>query len=384
MTKEWFYRNFKGDPIIWLVIFALSIFGILVVYSATGSLAYKMMQGNTEHYLVKHSFLVALAIGAMWFAHKIDYRYYSSLSRLALIFSVPLLFIAWKFGTNFNDASRSITIPIINQAFQPMDLAKLALIANLASMLAKRQQNIKDFKDSLIPMLIWCGLICGLIAMTNFSSAILLFVTCLLLLFIGRVPLKYLIMLVFVGALAGGVAYSIGQRGETVISRIEDFFNKDEIEFQAKQSYIAIATGGLTGKGPGQSDQRNFLPNSYDDFIYAIIIEEYGLVGGGFVLLLYLILLYRGMRVAARSEKAFGGLLSAGLSFAIVLQALINMAVVVGLGPITGLPLPMISMGGTSLLFTGLSIGIILSVSRSTESEMNFKLEKDHNVAKAA
>ena len=178
MRKEWFYKNFKGDPVIWLAIFALSIFSVLAVYSATGTLAYKMMGGNTEHYLFKHSMLIALGLFAMWFAHRIDYRYYATLSRLALFVSVPLLVLTWRFGINFNEASRSITIPLINQAFQPSDLAKLALIASLASMLSKKQQQIRDLKETLIPMLIWCGLICTLIAMTNFSSAILLFATC--------------------------------------------------------------------------------------------------------------------------------------------------------------------------------------------------------------
>ena len=385
MIKSWADRNLKGDPVIWFVVLALSVLSILVVYSATGTLAYKRMEGDTEHYLIKHSMLVLLGLFAMWGAHKIDYRYYSGLSRLALWISVPLLFITWKFGMNINEASRWIHIPIINQAFQPSDLAKLALIAHLATMLSKRQQNIKDIKESLIPILLWCGVICGLIALTNMSTAILLFGTCMILMFIGRVPVKYLFMLVFVGMLAGSIALMVGQRGNTVASRLEDYFNPEELSFQAKQSYIAIATGGITGKGPGQSDQRNFLPHPYSDFIFAIIIEEYGLAGGAIVIILYLILLYRGMRTVARSEKAYGGLLSAGLSFALVLQAMVNMAVAVGLVPVTGLPLPLLSMGGTSLLFTGLSLGIILSVSRSEEPDNSTNHSREiGNMAKAA
>lgn len=377
MKKEWFYKNFKGDPIIWLTVFSLSVFSIWVVYSATGPLAYKMRGGNTEHYLLKHSMLVLLALAAMWATHKIDYRYFSALSRYALWISVPLLIVVWQFGVTFNEASRSITIPIINQAFQPSDLAKLALIANLAGMLSRRQQNIDDFKETLIPMLLWCGLICGLIAMTNFSTAILLFITCMLILFIGRVPVKYLMMLVLVGILSGSVAFTIGQRGSTVVSRVQDFVNQKDIPFQATQSYIAIATGGIAGKGPGNSSQRNLLPNSYDDYIFAIVVEEYGLMGGVALVFLFLVLLYRGMRTAARSDRAFGGLLSAGLSFAIVMQAMVNMGVVVGLGPITGLPLPLMSMGGTSLLMTGIAFGMILSVSRSAESEQEFMRQED-------
>jgi cell division protein FtsW len=272
---------------------------------------------------------------------------------------------------NVNDASRWINIPVINQAFQPSDLAKLALIVTIASMLAKRQQTIENIKESLIPILLWIGVICGLIAMTDLSTSVLIFGTCMLLLFIGRVPIKYLALLVLIGAVAGSVALYVGQRGDTAISRIESFFDEDNIPFQAKQAYIAIATGGISGKGPGQSDQRNFLPQSYSDFIYAIIIEEYGMIGGAVILFLYLALLYRGTKTVMNSDRAYGGLLSAGLSFALVLQAMVNMAVAVGLGPITGLTLPMVSMGGTSQLFTGVALGIILSVSRGEIDEVS-------------
>ncbi|MEM8892951.1 MAG: putative peptidoglycan glycosyltransferase FtsW [Bacteroidota bacterium] len=371
MNGSWIKRNLQGDPVIWFIVIALSIMSILVVYSATGSLAYQKMQGDTEYYLIKHSMLVVLSLFAMWVAHKIDYRYYAKLSWLALWLSVPLLLITWKFGMNVNDASRWIQIPMINQAFQPSDLAKLALIVTIASMLAKRQQTIDDIKESLIPILLWIGVICGLIAMTDLSTSLLIFGTCMLLLFIGRVPMQYLVMLVVIGAIAGSVALYVGQRADTAISRIESFFDEEEIPYQAQQAYIAIATGGISGKGPGQSDQRNFLPQSYSDFIYAIIIEEYGMIGGATVLILYLALLYRGTKTVMTSERAYGGLLSAGLSFALVMQAMVNMAVAVGLGPITGLTLPMVSMGGTSQLFTGVALGIILSVSRGEIDEVS-------------
>lgn len=361
--KQWVDRNLKGDPVIWAVVFALSIISILVVYSATGTLAFKHMR-NPESYLMKHTLLIALSLFAMWAAHRIDYRYYSKLSRLALWLSVPLLIYTFKDGVVINDAARWLRIPVLNTTFQPSDLASLALIISLASMLSKRQQNIKDFKESLIPMLIWCGVICGLIALTNLSSAILLFVSCMLIMFIGRVPVKYLAMLVFVGVLAGVGAISFGQRAETAWNRIEAFIYGKELPYQAEKATMAVATGGLFGKGPGKSHQRNVLPNPFSDYVYAIIIEEYGIVGGVIVLILYLILLSRGMKGVDESDRAFGGLLSSGLCFSIVLQAMVNMGVVVGLGPITGLPLPLVSMGGTSLLFTGLSIGIILSVSR--------------------
>ena len=212
MIKEWTNEHLKGDPVIWFIVFALSVLSILVVYSATGTLAYTQMEGNTEHYLFKHTSLVLLSWVAMWIAHKVDYRYYAKLSKFALYLSVPLLFITWKFGVNINDASRWLTVPFINQAFQPSDLANFALIVTLASMLAKRQENIEDIKESLIPMLLWIGVICGLIAMTNLSSAALIFVTCMVVMFIGRVPIKYLAMLALIGIVAGGIGMAIGQR----------------------------------------------------------------------------------------------------------------------------------------------------------------------------
>ena len=371
--KAWIDEQFKGDPIIWAIVILLSLFSILVVYSATGTLAYKTAGGNTELYLIRHSFLVFLSLFVMWLAHKMPYRKYALYARLFMYLSIPLLLFTYLFGSNINDANRWLTIPVINQAFQPSDLAKLSLIAALAAMLAKGQSNIKDFTGTFLPIILAIGVICGLIGMANMSTAILLLVTCLLIMFIGRVPVKYLGLVVMVGVMGLTIAVFTGQRGDTFWSRIEAFWeSKDDdskIPFQAEQSYIAIATGGISGKGPGNSEQRNSLPHPYSDFIYAIIIEEYGMVGGATVLFLYLALLYRGMRIVANSNKAFGGLLSAGLSFALVIQALVNMAVAVGLGPITGLPLPLLSMGGTSLVFTGTALGIILSVSRGDHSD---------------
>tara|TARA_X000001036_G_C20659524_1_gene798366 strand:- start:302 stop:1489 length:1188 start_codon:yes stop_codon:yes gene_type:complete len=367
-VKEWAYENLKGDSVIWLIVLLLSIFSVLVVYSATGSLAYRYVGGNTEYYLLKHGALVFLSLFAMWGVHKIDYRYYAKISKLLLWISVFLLIVTWLFGANINEASRWLTIPIINQAFQPSDLAKLALIVTLSSMLSKRQQNIQDFQRAIIPMLIWIGLICGLIAMTNISDAVLLFSTCMVVLFIGRVPLKFIAMLVIIGGFAGMIAFQFGQRGGTALSRVEAFFG-DEIPYQAQQGYAAIATGRLFGKGPGQSDQRNFLPSAYSDFIYAIIIEEYGFLGGIIVIFLYLSLLYRGMKATTHSETAYGGLLVSGLVFSIIFQAMINIGVTLGLGPITGVTLPLLSMGGTSQLFFGIAIGMILSV---TQGELSY------------
>jgi cell division protein FtsW len=385
--KIWADENLQGDRVIWAVVFALSLISILVVYSSIGTLAFKRTE-SPESFLIKHTFTVLVGIAAMWFAHRVDYRYYSRLSKFALWISIPLLIYTFTNGVSINDAARWIHVPIIG-SFQPSDFASLALIVNLASMLSKRQQNIDDIKESLIPILFWCGIISGLIALTNLSTAVLLFLTCMLIMFIGRVPTKYLAMLVFVGVLFGALAVKFGVRGETAKSRITNFMNGDELPFQAKHARIAVATGGVAGKGPGNSDQRNILPHPYSDFIYAIVIEEYGMVGGVVVLVLYLVLLHRGMKAAYNSDKAFGGLLSAGLSFDLVCQALVNMGVVVGLGPITGQPLPLISMGGTSMVFTGLSVGIILSVSRGDRDQewkknSDEKENKNVTTAKAA
>jgi cell division protein FtsW len=383
-VKTWADANLKGDKVIWAVVFALSLISILLVYSSIGTLAYKRTV-SPERLIITHTLHVVIGLAAMWFAHKIDYRYYSRLSKIGLLASIPLLIFTFTNGITINDAARWIQIPVINTSFQPSDFASLALIVNLASMLAKRQQNIEDIKESLIPILFWCGVICGLIALTNFSSAILLLLTCFLIMFIGRVPAKYLVMLVFVGVLFGALGLKFGVRSETAKNRIMSFIEGTELPFQAKHARIAVATGGIVGKGPGNSDQRNILPHPYSDFIYAILVEEYGMAGSVVLVILYLVLLHRGMKAAYNSERAFGGLLSAGLSFDLVCQAMINMGVVVGLGPITGQPLPLVSMGGTSMVFTGIALGIILSVSRGEQDESFAQTElKENKIAKAA
>jgi cell division protein FtsW len=381
--KDWLQRNLKGDPIIWTIVLLLSIISILVVYSSTGSLAFKKMGGDTEAYLRKHGSLVLLSWVAMYVAHRIDYRLYAKITRVLLIVSIPLLIGVLFFGRSSGGATRQYLLPFIGLSFQPSDLAKLALISSLAAMLAKRQQNIDDFQKVFVPVLAWVGVICALIAVANFSTAGMLFATCFLLMYMGRVPGKYLTSLVLVGIFAIGMALILGQRWGTFVSRISTYSkmvtdntseeitdknSQDEL-FQARQSYIAISTGGFLGKGVGHSEQRNILPLAYSDYIFAIIVEEFGLVGGGFVVFLYLALLYRSMLAVSRTDRPFGGLLSAGLGFSLVVQAFINMGVAVGLLPVTGQPLPLLSMGGTSLLFTGLAIGIILSVSRNDLQE---------------
>ena len=388
--KIWTDKNLKGDPIIWAIIIAFSLFSILVVYSAIGSLAYKKTGGDTEHFLIKHSILVFFSIALTWLSHKVNYKLYWGISKIALWLSPFLLIYGYFFGSKINETSRTFMIPIINQSFQPSDFAKLALIIALARMLTKRQSEIEKaltlesveqiMNKSLWPAILWCSGICGLIALTNFSTAVMLFMTCLLLMYIGRVPLKQLGLLCLIGGVAGLSGLAIGDRLGTVISRINKFLFATEIPFQAEQGFIAIWRGGFFGMGPGNGIQKDFLPHPYSDFIYATILEEWGMLFGVIVILLYLALLYRGMKTIVNSERAFGGLLSAGLCFSIVIQAMINMGVSVGLGPITGQPLPMMSMGGTSLLFTGISLGIILSVSRGDIVEDDIEEVKEEQI----
>jgi cell division protein FtsW len=364
----------QGDKVIWLVVAFLSLFSILAVYSSTGTLAYRFQSGNTEYYVIKHFIILIMGLFLMFVAHKIKYTYYSRLSQLALIIAVPLLVLTLFMGTNINEANRWITLPVVNLSFQSSDFAKLALIMYIARLLTKKQENIKDFKSAFLPIILPILVVCGLILPANLSTAVVLFATSVILMFIGRVSIKYILAVLLTGAVFFSIFIAIllmspdSGRLYTWKNRIENFTNRENADtYQSDQAKIAIATGGITGKMPGNSVQRNFLPQAYSDFIYAIIIEEYGLIGGFIVLLLYLILMFRGVRIAHRSPGTFGAFLAAGLTFSLVFQGMINMAVTVDLLPVTGQPLPLVSMGGTSLWFTSLAIGIILSVSRKIE-----------------
>lgn len=362
-----------------MVVLLLSLMSVLVVYSSIVALAYRYKAGDTEYYLIKHSLIIAFGLFLMYLTHKVKYTYYSRLSQIALFIAVPLLLFTLLKGVSAGDASRWLKIPGTTLTFQTSDFAKLALIVYVARLLALKQEQIKDFKSAFVPIVIPILIICGLILPANFSTAAVLFTTCLVLMFIGRVNLKYIAILVGAGVLCLAIFIAIvlafpniNNRVSTWKARIEAFSHGDsEQNYQSEQAKIAIATGGPFGKGPGNSTQRNFLPQASSDFIYAIIIEEYGSFLGGFVIIfLYLVMLYRTVRVSIKSEKTFGSLLAIGLCFSLVFQAMINMAVAVNLFPVTGQPLPLVSMGGTSIWFTSIAIGIILSVSRETEKEV--------------
>jgi len=380
------FNKLHGDRVIWAVVLILSIISILAVYSSIVTLAYKYREGNTEYFLFKHGIILLVGFGLMYLMHSIQYKYYSRAAQVALIVAIPLLLLTLITGVNINEASRWLVIPVINQSFQTSDLAKLALIMYVARVLSKKQENIKDFKESFLPVIIPILLVCGLILPANFSTAAILYTCCMILLFIGRIKILHIIGLLMIAIMSLSVfifvAYNSEDSGRlgTWKNRVESFTSGESSDnYQAEQSKIAIATGEIFGKQPGGSIQRNFLPHPYSDFIYAIIIEEYGLIGGTGLLFLYLILLFRGIRISLKCPKTFGSLLAIGLSLSLVFQALINMAVAVNLLPVTGQPLPMVSMGGTSIWFTCIAIGIILSVSRETETSNGKNIQHEGN-----
>ena len=382
----------RGDKVIWVTVILLALMSLLVVYSSTGLLAYRYNKGNTEIYLFKQVMFITIGVAIIYFAHRVNYTLYSRWSKILFLIAIPLLIYTLFFGVRLNEGSRWIRLPLINLTFQTSDLAKLALFMYLGRLLSRKQNVIKDFKKGFLPVIIPVLIICILIAPANLSTAMLTGATSLLLMFIGRVSTRHIlatigiacIPLVFLITLAVGYydqtegkseelpAFLESGRIPTWTKRVQNFiFDSPQIDkeenYQINQAKIAIAKGNWIGLGPGNSEQRNFLPHPYSDFIYAIIIEEYGLAGGAFIIFVYLLFLYRSIRIFKRCPYAFGAFLALGLSFTLVIQALINMAVNVNLFPVTGVTLPLISMGGSSFLFTCLSIGIILSVARNVE-----------------
>jgi len=314
-----------------------------------------------------------MGLGIIFVTHSIPYKYYSRLSQLFLYASILLLIVTFFLGTSINQATRWLTLPGLGFTIQTSDFAKLALIMYLARLLSQKQNEIKDLKLSFMPVLWPVLLVCMLILPSNLSTALILLTTSIILMFIGRVRTLYLVALIGSGVFVIGIFIAIvlyskseGRLG-TWRNRIESYVGGQGENYQSEQSKIAVATGGLIGKGPGNSSQRNFLPHPYSDFIYAIIIEEYGLIGGIFIIAFYMWLLYRAGVIVRRADRTFPALLAIGLTVSIVLQAMINMAVVVGLVPVTGQPLPLVSMGGSSLVFTSVAIGIILSVSHGIQ-----------------
>ncbi|HVF80888.1 MAG TPA: FtsW/RodA/SpoVE family cell cycle protein [Flavisolibacter sp.] len=395
-------HNTRGDKVIWALVLLLVLVSLLVVYSATGSLAYKKYKGNTEIYLFKQITFIGIGFLIIYFAHRVNYTIYSRVAKILFLFSIPLLLYTLFFGVTMNEGSRWIRLPIINMTMQTSDLAKLALFMLIARILSRKQTKIKDFKKGFLPVIIPVAVTCMLIAPANLSTALLLGASCMLLLFIGRVSTKHLLLtigcamipvvfLIMAAVIKHGSAANeeevatattvkkekssrLTARVDTWIGRVENFIYgskdgavNDDDHYQVNQAKIAIARGGIMGRGPGNGEARNFLPQAYNDYIYATLIEEYGLMGGAFIIFIYLVFLYRSIRLFKKCPYAFGAFLALGLSFTLVIQAMANMAVNVNLFPVTGVTLPLVSMGGSSFLFTCLSIGIILSVARNVE-----------------
>lgn len=372
---------FRGDKVIWMIVVFLTLISMLVVYTSSDSLAYRSYHDNNTKVLMQHLLMLGFGLFALLVAANIRYRRYAKIMSMLFWISIPLLLYTLLFGKTLNNASRVINLGFVT--FQTSDLAKVALIGMLARILTVYRDRLDNLKDLFLLVMVPILAVVGLIFRENFSTAAMIFTTCIVMMFLGKIKMKYIFGFIGTIAVVGAFAILIllqvmknnpdkMNRSMTWVNRIERFVGKgedeanknDEKDFQITQSKIAIAGGGVFGKMPGKSTQRTILPHPYSDFIYAIIIEEYGLVGGVFVLLLYLILLYRATRIMIRAPQSFGAMLAFGLAFSIVMQALVNMGVAVGLLPVTGQPMPFVSRGGTSLAFTGLAIGIIISVSR--------------------
>ena len=366
-------KNLKGDRGIWVIVALLCLASVLAVYSSTGTIAFRYNGGHAEIHLIKHVVIAMVGILLCYMCYSTHYSVYSKIAPILLVASIPLMLYTMFFGPEINDARRWISIPGIGLSFQTSDIASIALIMYIARSLSMKQEVIKDFKSAFLPLMMPIIVVCGLIAPNNLSTALLLFLTSMTLMFIGRVHLKYIFMLILLGAVFLTALVLLGNifpeavRVATWTSRVGEFFTNSDGGYQIQQAKIAIADGGWFGVGPGLSTQRNYLPYSYADFIYAIICEEYGLFGGALIIFLFLLLFIKCTSIVTRSPKTFGALLAMGLCLNIVIQAFANIAVSVNLVPVTGLTLPLVSKGGTSMLITCMAFGMILSVSRYIE-----------------
>ena len=368
------YAELRGDRVIWMILLLLSIFSILAVYSSTGTIAYKLSGGNTTGYLIKHILILGFGLFLAYLAYLTPYMRFMKLAPWLWLIALGMLIFTLGFGVEINHARRWIRIPFVGLTFQTSDFAKLALILVVAREITRHKDYIKDFNKAFMPIIMPIIIMCGLIAPADLSTALVLFATCFSMMFIGRVDVKYLglLILLWVVLFAGLiVVWKFAPdvvRVDTWTTRISEFMG-DRVDgsFQNQQAKIAIANGEIFGMGPGNSIQRNYLPTPYADFIYAVFCEEYGLVGSFLLLSLYVLLFFRVTRLVTISEKSFGAMVAIGLSLNIVIQALANMAISVHLVPVGGLTLPMVSWGGTSVLFSCLFFGIILSVSRYIE-----------------
>ncbi|WP_346883043.1 FtsW/RodA/SpoVE family cell cycle protein [uncultured Algibacter sp.] len=373
------FKNIKGDRLIWAIVALLAILSFLPVYSAASNLAYKSGSGNTFTFFIKHFVHLILGFAIIYGVHKIPYRYFKGLSLVMIPIVLVLLGLTMMQGTTIEgaNASRWIQIPIVGVSFQSSTLAAVVLMVYVARYMSKIKDKVVEFKQTILPLWVPVFLVLILILPANFSTAAIMFLMIVVLVFLGGYPIRYLAIIIGSGILvltlfvlaAKAFPDAMPNRVDTWIGRLESFSNPEDTEadYQIEKAKIAIATGGIQGVGPGKSIQKNFLPQSSSDFIFAIIIEEYGLIGGFVIMTLYLWFLFRIVIVAQKSDTIFGKLLVLGVGLPIVFQALINMAVAVELFPVTGQTLPLISSGGTSIWMTCLAVGIILSVSAKRE-----------------
>ena len=373
------FQHIKGDKTIWAVVSLLALFSFLPVYSSSSSLAYLYGDGNTLKFLLKHFAHLVLGFVILFGVHKVPYHYFKGLSVIALPIVLILLVVTMTQGTTIEgaNASRWIRIPFVGFTFQSSTLASVVLFTYVARYLARIKDKTVTFKETLLPLWFPVFIVLALILPANFSTAAIIFSMISILVFIGGYPIKYLLIILFAGALfltlfvvsAKAFPSLFPNRVDTWMSRIDNFTDGEETEadYQIDKAKAAIASGGITGLGPGKSIQKNFLPQSSSDFIYAIIVEEFGLVGSLFLMSLYMLLLFRFVIVAHKAETIFGKLLVIGVGLPIVFVALVNMAVAVEIFPVTGQTLPLISSGGSSIWMTCMAIGMVLSVSAKRE-----------------
>ena len=384
------FNNIKGDRLIWAIVALLGIFSFLPVYSAASNLAYITGNGSTSAFFVKHFMHLFLGFAIMYGIHKIPYRYFRGLSMVMIPIVLVLLVITMTQGTVIEgaNASRWIQIPLVGMSFQTSTLASVVLMVYVARYMSKIKDKQITFKESVLPLWMPVFVILALILPANFSTAAIMFLMVVILVFLGGYPLRYLAVIIGTGIialvmfilLAKAFPEAMPNRVDTWMSRFESFSDSEDTEadYQIEKAKIAIASGGIQGLGPGKSIQKNFLPQSSSDFIFAIIIEEYGLIGGFLLMILYMWLLFRIVIVAQKADTIFGKLLVLGVGLPIVFQALINMAVAVELFPVTGQTLPLISSGGTSIWMTCLAIGIILCVSAKRQEIKEFENDNDN------
>jgi cell division protein FtsW len=369
----------RGDRVIWAIVVLLAIISMVSVFSSASTLAYEERGGEVSYYLIKHGVILGFGMVVIYICHLLAYTKYSRWAPGLLVIAFALLIVTMWLGVDINNAKRWLRVPLVGLTFQSSDFAKLALIIFVARSIGSKQDVIKDFKEAFLPIIAPIIGICMLIAINDLSSALMLFLICLLMMIVGRVAMQYVIMLVLLGVSVFSLMVMVGAkyphlipRAATWEKRIETYINPEmattDDRYQITKAQIAMSNGGIFGVGPGNSTQRNYVPSPHADFIYAIIVEEYGVLGGVAVIFLYVLLFFRIVRLVTKSSKAFGAMVAFGIGLSLLLQAFFNIAVNLDLVPVTGLTLPLISMGGTSVLFTCIAFGIILSVSKYIEA----------------